>query len=58
MEGFDWLQILQYAAYVIAAAAAVAAMTPNTWDNAVVKGLRTILDLAALNVGNAKNEEK
>lgn len=52
------IQVLEIAAQVIAIAAIVAALTPNTWDNKVAKGLRAILDIVAVNVGNAKNEKK
>jgi hypothetical protein len=57
MEGIDWTQVMDYVAYVIAAAAAVAALTPNTWDNAVLKLVRSLVDALALNVGNAKNAD-
>jgi delta-aminolevulinic acid dehydratase/porphobilinogen synthase len=47
---------LQIASYVVAAAAAVTALTPSPKDDGIVKTIRTVLDWAALNVGNAKNQ--
>jgi hypothetical protein len=53
----DLENMLNIATSVIATAAVVAAVTPNKWDNIVVKVLRTIVDTLALNVGNAKNKD-
>lgn len=43
---------------VISIAAAIAAMTPSPKDDGIIKKVRMLLDLAALNVFNAKNKEK
>jgi hypothetical protein len=48
--------ILTIASYVIAAAAAIAALTPTPADDGVLKVIRKLIDWAALNVGNAKNQ--
>lgn len=40
---------------VVTLAAAVAAMTPNRYDNKVVQGIRFFIDLLAFNFKNAKN---
>lgn len=50
----DYLQI---ASYVIAAAAVIAAMTKNDVDNIWVARIRKVIDVLAINVGNAKNEK-
>jgi hypothetical protein len=52
----DLESILSIATSVIGTAAIIAAVTPNKWDNIVVKVLRTIVDTLAMNVGNAKNQ--
>ena len=54
----NWEDMLQVATSVVAAAALLTAVTPNKWDNVVVKILRQVLNVLALNVANAKNEEK
>ena len=43
---------------LITVAAAIAAMTPSPKDDGIVRNARKLLDLVALNVVNAKNEEK
>ena len=43
---------------LIAAAAAVAALTPNPKDDSAVLWVRQIIDTLALNFGNARNEKK
>lgn len=53
----NWEQLLTVAAGVIATASAVAVLTPNTIDNKVVSLVRKLVDLLALNFGNAKNEK-
>tara|TARA_Y100000593_G_scaffold87405_1_gene167816 strand:+ start:1219 stop:1407 length:189 start_codon:yes stop_codon:yes gene_type:complete len=53
----NWEQILAIVTGVIAAASAVAVLTPNKTDNKVVGAIRKLVDLLALNVGNAKNEK-
>lgn len=40
---------------VISAASAVAALTPTPKDDALVAKIRGLVDVLALNVGNAKN---
>ena len=50
----DYLQIVSY---IIAAAAVVAAMTKNESDNVWVARIRKVIDILAINVGNAKNEK-
>lgn len=57
MEEADVVQYLQIASYVVAVAASIAALTPADWDNRLVKTVRQIVDILALNVGNAKNKE-
>ena len=53
----NWFELLEIAGLVIAAAAAIAAMTPTPKDDGVVKVLRKIVDALALNVGKAKNKD-
>ncbi len=48
--------ILDSAAYVVAGAAALAAITPNTKDNKLFSRLLSIVDLLALNIGGARSE--
>jgi delta-aminolevulinic acid dehydratase/porphobilinogen synthase len=48
--------ILQIASYVIAAAAAVTALTPSPADDGIVAAIRKVLDFLALNIGHAKND--
>lgn len=48
---------LQIVSYVIAAAAIIAAMTPNEVDNVWVARIRKVIDVLAVNIGNAKNEK-
>lgn len=38
---------------VIAAASAVAALTPNKTDDGIINKIRQVIDLLALNIGNA-----
>lgn len=49
--------ILTIASYVIAAAAAIAALTPTPADDGIIKAIRKVVDFLALNVGHAKNEK-
>ncbi|EEE42845.1 hypothetical protein [Roseibium alexandrii] len=42
---------------VIAAASAIAALTPTPKDDAVVAKVRKVVDVLALNVGNAKTDK-
>ncbi len=41
---------------VIAAAAAIAALTPTPKDDAALNTVRKVIDALALNIGNAKNK--
>lgn len=41
---------------VVTLAAAVAALTPTPKDDGIVAGVRKIVDLLAMNFGNAKNQ--
>jgi hypothetical protein len=50
--------ILQIVTGVIAVAAAVAAVTPNTKDEGIVGKLQSLINKLALNVGNAKNKDE
>jgi len=50
-------ELLQTASYIVAAAALIAAMTKNESDNRWVARTRKVLDILALNIGNAKNEK-
>ena len=58
----DWLVsnangVIDIVAKVIAVAAAIAAIVPNGGSaSGVISAVRKIVDLLALNVGNAKNE--
>jgi len=49
---------LQIAAYIISAAALIAAMTKTPSDDKWIARIRKVVDVLALNVGNAKNEKK
>lgn len=51
-------EYLQIASYIIATAAVIAAMTKNEVDNIWVARIRKVIDVLAINVGNAKNEKK
>ena len=54
----NWEAIVNIATSVVAAASLIAALTPGEADNRIVSTVRKIVDLLALNVGNAKNEKK
>lgn len=51
-------QIYTIVTSIIAICSVISAITPNTWDNAVVAILRKIVQLGGLNVLFAKPEEK
>lgn len=56
---FDWIttnwpEILTAASTTVAAASAIAALTPTPADDGFLAILRRLLDVLALNVGNAK----
>ena len=50
-------EIVTIAAYVVSGAAAIAAITPSTKDDAIFSRLLSIVDVLALNVGGAKSKE-
>ena len=52
----SWESLLAIAGGIVMAASAVAAITPNNTDNKVMKAIRKLVDLLALNVRNAKNQ--
>lgn len=52
----NWEGIIAILGGVIAAASAVAALTPTPKDDGWVKKLYKLLDLLALNVGKAKDK--
>ena len=45
----DWTHYLNLATYVIAAASAIANLTPSTTDNAIVNALSSLIHALALN---------
>lgn len=53
----NWEGILAVITTVIAAASAIAALTPTPKDDAVLKVIRGIVDKLALNVKNAKPKQ-
>lgn len=53
----NWGNILTALSAVIAAAAAVTALTPTPKDDTIVRKARKVLDVLALNVGKAKNRD-
>jgi len=59
----DWilnhkLDLFNIATAVVAAAAAITALTPSPKDDGVVAKARAFLDLLAFNFGFAKNDKK
>lgn len=50
--------ILQVLAYLVLAAGVVTSMTKTPKDDNVVRKIRKILDVLALNVGGAKNKDQ
>ena len=54
----NWFDLVEIAGLVVAAAAAIAALTPTPKDEGVIKVLRKIVDALALNVGKAKNRDE
>lgn len=53
----NWFELLEIAGLVVAAAAAIAALTPTPKDDGVIRVIRKIIDTLALNVGKAKNRD-
>lgn len=52
-----WDEILLIITSVIAAASAIAAITPTPKDDAVLKVIKGVVDKLALNVGKAKPKQ-
>ena len=57
----EWLlankdTIIAVVTAVVTAAAAIAAITPNTTDDGLVGKLQKLVNMLALNVGKAKNK--
>jgi hypothetical protein len=50
----DYLEI---AGMIIAAASAIAAVTPSNTDNEIIAKIMKVVNILGLNVGNAKNKE-
>jgi hypothetical protein len=58
----DWylehkLDFLNVATAIVAAAAALTALTPSPKDDSVVAWVRKVLDILAFNIGYAKNKK-
>jgi hypothetical protein len=53
----NWDALLTAATAIITAAAAITALTPSPKDDNIVAKVRKVLDVLALNVGNAKNKK-
>lgn len=49
-----WDEILIAISGIVAGASALAALTPTTKDDSVLAKIKKVLDVCALNVGNAK----
>ena len=61
VQFFQWLvdqEWYQAVTSIVAAAAVLAALTPNSTDNLILKWLKFVLDIVAFNVGHAKNAKK
>lgn len=52
----NWGTILTVVTSVIAAASAIAAVTPTPKDDGIVKAVMKVVNWLAINVGNAKNK--
>lgn len=60
IQVLEWLVVQEWykaITSIVTAAAVLAALTPNKYDNIGVKWLRFIVDVIAFNVGNAKNKD-
>ena len=53
----NWSIIVDSAATIVSACAAIAALTPPSKDDEVLRNLRKIVDVLALNWGHAKNRK-
>tara|TARA_R100000353_G_scaffold170379_1_gene134023 strand:- start:395 stop:577 length:183 start_codon:yes stop_codon:yes gene_type:complete len=51
----NWTDIVNAVTALVAAAAAVTALTPSPKDDSVLKKIRDVLNVIGFNVGNAKN---
>jgi hypothetical protein len=49
--------IVDIASKVVAAAAAIAAITPSPTDDGIVSKMRTVIDFLGFNFGFARNKE-
>ena len=49
--------LVEIAAYVVAAASVIASMTPSEKDNKVICAIKKVVDVLALNVGKAKPKD-
>lgn len=54
----DWKMLLEGIVYLIAGASAIAAVTPTPKDDAILVKIKKVVDVAALNVGQAKPADK
>ncbi len=52
----NWESVLLAVTSVIAAASAIAALTPTPKDDVFLNTVRRIIDVLALNIGNAKKK--
>lgn len=52
----ELLEIINIATAVVTAASAVTAVTPTPQDDGIVRIIKQVLDIFALNVGNAKSK--
>tara|TARA_Y100001938_G_scaffold150945_1_gene244557 strand:- start:216 stop:398 length:183 start_codon:yes stop_codon:yes gene_type:complete len=51
----NWTDIVNAVTALVAAAAAVTALTPSPKDDNILKKIRDVLNVIGFNVGNAKN---
>jgi hypothetical protein len=49
-------EVIQYVTAIISAASIIAAVTPSKKDNAIIAKIRTVIELLALNILNAKGK--
>lgn len=52
----NWESMLVIATAVVTAASGIAALTPTPVDDGILLKVRKVLDVVALNIGNAKNK--
>jgi|TARA_B100001093_G_scaffold197398_1_gene189767 hypothetical protein len=53
----NWTDIVNAVTALVAAAAAVTALTPSPKDDNILKKIRDVLNVIGFNVGNARNQE-